>query len=248
MSCDPLAAKYPAWSPYHFSANSPISIRDPDGKDWEITVNKSSDGRNTTISITVDIAVLNSTGKSNYDEAALQDAIANQIQKSYSFEELQITDGKIGVFKVETQVNIRTIIGKEHLADNEHLIEVLPENHPDVKGLYGKASGGIGGTEIILNEKYVKNIIEGKDNNTVPHELGHTGGLLHINGIDAYIHDLLPGSNNQHYSEAEQKKNPDNAMYEGGTGKINDKTSTKINKQQIETIVDEHQSGNLNKK
>jgi RHS repeat-associated protein len=249
LSTDPLAAKYPGWSPYHGMGNSPISIKDPNGKDWFISVSHSSDGRNTTVSITISIAVLNSTGKSNYDELALQDAIAHQIQSSYTFQEGQVVDGKVGTFKVETQVNIRTIVDKKYLAPDEHIIEVLASTDPLAKGLYGKATGGIGGTEIILNEKYIPNIINGTDNNTVPHEIGHTGGLLHIDGMDAFFNDLVPGMNDQHYNENEQKASPDNILYKGGkTTKINDQTSTKVDKKQVETMVDEYMSGNLNKK
>lgn len=33
LSLDPLQAKYPAWSPYHFSLNNPILLKDPDGRE-----------------------------------------------------------------------------------------------------------------------------------------------------------------------------------------------------------------------
>lgn len=36
LSTDPLAAKYPSISPYVFAANSPILIKDPDGRDLKI--------------------------------------------------------------------------------------------------------------------------------------------------------------------------------------------------------------------
>ena len=31
MSCDPIMEKYPSWSPYHYAANNPMRIYDPDG-------------------------------------------------------------------------------------------------------------------------------------------------------------------------------------------------------------------------
>ncbi len=31
MSVDPLASKYPSWSPYNYTLNNPINNYDPDG-------------------------------------------------------------------------------------------------------------------------------------------------------------------------------------------------------------------------
>lgn len=33
-SVDPMAAKYPSWSPYNFTSNNPILLIDPDGGEW----------------------------------------------------------------------------------------------------------------------------------------------------------------------------------------------------------------------
>jgi RHS repeat-associated protein len=35
MSVDPISAKYNAWSPYHYAADNPLRIVDPDGMDWK---------------------------------------------------------------------------------------------------------------------------------------------------------------------------------------------------------------------
>lgn len=45
MSVDPLASKYPAFSPYCFVANSPLRYIDPDGKDIKPVINASADGK-----------------------------------------------------------------------------------------------------------------------------------------------------------------------------------------------------------
>ena len=46
LSTDPLWEKYRAWSPYQYGANSPISISDPSGKEFDMTnfVDNDEDG------------------------------------------------------------------------------------------------------------------------------------------------------------------------------------------------------------
>jgi len=36
LSVDPLAAKFESWSPFHFSANNPIRVKDKNGEDWVV--------------------------------------------------------------------------------------------------------------------------------------------------------------------------------------------------------------------
>lgn len=44
LALDPLAAKYPAVSPYAYALNSPLLFNDPDGKDAVVTVQKDPNG------------------------------------------------------------------------------------------------------------------------------------------------------------------------------------------------------------
>ena len=36
QSVDPLAAKYPGWSPYNYCADNPMKFVDPNGRDYEL--------------------------------------------------------------------------------------------------------------------------------------------------------------------------------------------------------------------
>lgn len=40
LSVDPNSANYPSWSPYHYSANNPLIITDPTGKNWYLSLEK----------------------------------------------------------------------------------------------------------------------------------------------------------------------------------------------------------------
>jgi hypothetical protein len=44
LSPDPLAAKYPNWSPYNFSLNNPVNVIDPDGRDVILVIWATHDG------------------------------------------------------------------------------------------------------------------------------------------------------------------------------------------------------------
>ena len=89
-------------------------------------------------------------------------------------------------------------------------------------------------------------MLNGKDNNTLPHELGHTLGLRHIDQKSETFMDWF-GGNSQYMNPANQKKNSSNAMFSGGSPYMNDKTSTGITGGQIETGKKAAAAGDINK-
>jgi RHS repeat-associated protein len=65
MACDPKAAQMPFISPYSFSYNCPTIFEDPDGEKPRVTVSKSQDGSEVTISITNNIYLVEKNNKIN---------------------------------------------------------------------------------------------------------------------------------------------------------------------------------------
>ena len=72
---------------------------------------------------------------------------------------------------------------KEDLKSTDTLIEIKDSNSKDFD-VYkdGKANvvgRAMNGKEISVNEKYINDIMDGQNSKTMPHEIGHTGGLQH---------------------------------------------------------------------
>lgn len=84
---------------------------------------------------------------------------------------------------VSANINIRTIHDKEDLKSTYTLIEIKDSDSKDF-GVYKDGKSNVvgremNGKEISVNEKYVDDIISGTNSKTMPHEIGHTGGLQH---------------------------------------------------------------------
>lgn len=138
---------------------------------------------------------------------------------------------------------MRVISKEADVKSNEHLIQILDGSK--LPGVYGR--GDIEGTKVRINETKVANMMNGNDNNTLVHELGHTFGLRHIDKKEeTFFETVLWGSNPQYYDPAKQKANAKNAMFSGGSSYMNDKNSTEINGQQIEIGKKKYAAGDLN--
>ena len=111
-------------------------------------------------------------------------------------------------------------------------------------GVYG-AADAIGSKNASFNESLVSNMMNGGDNNTIVHELGHTLGLRHIDQLREGFGDLFSG-NPQYYDVNKQKANSNNAMFSGGSPYMNDVKSTQINGAQIEAAKKNYKNGTIN--
>jgi RHS repeat-associated protein len=261
--------KYAYISPYTFTNNNPIILKDFDGNDWGIATKINANGSKS-VTIILNAAVIDETSSHNIDMNAFKGAVKTQVNDSYSitYEETVSTivfnnktlANDIKTFKrtvnVIVQTNIRVISDKSDLQTNEHLLSVLDKDAATAMAggheIYGKATGGIGGTEIIFSANKVLDMMNGKDNNTIPHELGHTFGLRHLDKPNETLEDRqLIGKgkrgNPQSLSPKECDKIPDNAMFSGSGGRLNDKTSTKLEPGQIKLGIKQYKNGKLNK-
>jgi RHS repeat-associated protein len=264
LSRDNFEKKYPFLSSYSFSNNSPIFYKDFDGNDWGQTTKINKDGSKTII-LTLNAAVLNSSNTS-VDMNAFKVAVETQVTNNYTVSWNEQIGTKMNYKKVNgitmiisepvyrkvnviVQTEIRVINKVSDLENNEHLLEIVD---PIVlNGNYGETNF-ITGKKIMFNSDYVPNMINGNDNNTISHELGHTFGLRHINAIAETIKEsLLPTvfnkGNPQYISPASQAKDPNNMMFSGGSDYMNDKNSTNLAPWQMRTGLKLLKEGKLNK-
>lgn len=162
---------------------------------WKIT-SIVNNGANVTINISLAYCLLNSSN-AVFNMPALQTAINKSILLCYNvdfydniFEQQTIRSGLDNfpsrnilvksklLHKVRVTIHSRIIrLGGER-KNGEHLLVV--QNNANLLKKYARVNK-ISGSEVHINEKSIPNIISGYDRNTIPHELGHSLGLLHVN-------------------------------------------------------------------
>src|SRR5690606_34205924 len=121
-SRDKLEKKYPWLSSYSFTANNPIMNREIDGRDWTVSSVKDEKSGNTTITITLDAAVVNTSNNQSLDMQGLASAVKSQVQTSYSMT-YKNEDGTTTT--VNAVANVRVVNDISNIADNEHAIQVV---------------------------------------------------------------------------------------------------------------------------
>ena len=243
-SVDPLESKYPWTSPYGYVVGNPILNRELDGRDWTVSSMKDDDG-NTTITITLDAAVVNTSANASLDMTKLAASVKEQVQTSYSMT-YKNEDGTSTT--VIAKANVRVIDDISKVGSKEHLVQVV--NGGELGGGYGR--GPFYGNQLYLNEEMVPGMLSGADNNTIPHELGHTAGLKHSDRPGHMeFKDMVEGQSFVPCTSCVDD-NVDNIMYSGSNLVISgtyldDKTSTKVNPDQVQVIKENYDAGKLNK-
>lgn len=149
---------------------------------------------------------------------------------------------KVKIVTTYLQIRWRVLSKMEHL-QNEHLIEI--KNDKDVQRVYGRVNE-IGGSEVYINEKYVHNIISGWDINTIPHELGHSLGLLHPD-VNTHLLSVFGFQSSQYWDQTTQLQDTNNLMLSGKNKYMKDHLSSHITPQQVKRAIVNIKIGLINK-
>lgn len=222
---------------------------------WTVTVKEH--GLSIDVFLELYMSICDSTTNKKVNLTQLGNAIERQLKNTYEisyfkdcYESLRVKSGldnfpdrrhprtvKKSV-RVHIKVHQRIIYNINQKLDNEHLVDIKDDSK--LIGLYGKANK-IGGNELYLRETYVKNMVIGRDNNTIPHEFGHTLGLFHVDDNWVFLRSMR-----EQWNIKKMIANKTNIMFHGG-GQLNDKTSTTIIPEQIDIIIENFKFGRINK-
>lgn len=177
MVVDPMAAKFPGLSPYVYTANNPVLLVDPNGKDWTITRHEDKNG-NITYDVVFKGQVYDNTTKKGIDTKAMAKSITNQLNNFYK---VSYAKGEDGVaVAVNFSADVTSIEDKKDLASDATLIEVDDGSNFKKSGAVGQVVGrAITGKKVLINADAADDIIKNDKESTVAHEIGHTAGLLH---------------------------------------------------------------------
>ncbi len=176
---DPMSGKFVGLSPFSYNADNPVLLSDPNGKDWTLSLTRNENG-SWTVNINFKGQVLNSSDNKNVDTKGLANSIKEQFESVFTAAFAKDGDGP--AITVNATADISVIDDKKDLAKDATLFEVRNSDDPNFQTddpstrVVGMA---VNGKEILLNEADVGSFIDNSNTKTLPHEIGHTGGLRH---------------------------------------------------------------------
>ena len=167
---DPLTENYVESGGTIFCANNPIKLIDSDGNKWDIHTSKNKDGK-TNVSINVTGVVYNNSSDRKLNINKVRDLIKGQIESRYTFSSKK--------YNVKTNVNLRVVNSVDAIHKDDHVFELVDQNRFESNSIL--ATSDVEGLHIRIGPRAVKGLLNGSDTRTIPHELGHSGGLLDAN-------------------------------------------------------------------
>lgn len=183
---DPMAEKYYSSTPYNYCDNDPIGRIDPDGADWRVQTQYNEETEKIEYHITVNAVLFNNSIQRNIDMQKLATNITEQVNSIYSINN--------NAFVSKMDFNLRVVNSVDEINESDHILQIV--NQTDFRNTGSKrekvaADSYPSGLGIRLGTDLVSDILAGRNSRTVAHELGHTGGLGHLNNDSRFKYNLM---------------------------------------------------------
>jgi len=179
VSVDPLAEKFPNYTPYNYTLNNPIMLVDPDGRAPEHIIIRNSKNKDGSINMNVTIVgkVIDLTSNNSIDVPSYISSAKSNLEKTLGGS-YKTSDG-IRV-NVNVQVQLTQAKGVRDIGDDDHVIGIV-DSFQTVKQ-FGVSSTNAGiaymeGNVTLLKSQYLNGY-----NSLEEHEFGHLFGLDHKAG------------------------------------------------------------------
>ena len=195
---DPFAENYYATSSYAYCGNNPVNRIDPDGKDWRIQTQYNREIDKIEYIITVNAVLYNNSSNRDINIEQLATTIINQVTNVYNISEKS--------FVAKMNFNLKVVKSVSEIGERDHVIQIVDQNlfrKSDSKSEVS-AEASLFGLSIRIGTNLVESTLKGDNMRTIAHELGHTGGLRHLNDkesvnnlmMQSYYVDLYKGNYN----------------------------------------------------
>ena len=195
---DPSAENYYATNSYAYCGNNPVNRIDPDGKDWRVQTHYNRETDKIEYIMTVNAVLYNNSSNRDINMNQLATAITSQVTNVYNISEND--------FVARMNFNLKVVKSVSEIGERDHVIQIVNQNQlrkSDSKREVS-AEASLFGLSIRIGTNLVERTLNGDNVRTVAHELGHTGGLKHLNDkentnnlmMQSYYVDLYKGNYN----------------------------------------------------
>ena len=196
---DPMSEKYYSISPYVYCANNPVKYVDPDGRDWRIQTSFNQETGKIEYNMTVNAVLYNNSSNSSFDMTKLAKSITQQIEDAYNISEND--------FVSTMKFNMRVANSVDDIKETDHVFQIVDQNelgrYTDKSDQEALAVADRFGLNIEIGTKLAEGLIDGTNQRSAAHELGHSGGLGEFNDtkgnlmMQAYYVQRLGGDENK---------------------------------------------------
>lgn len=212
---DALNEQYPWLSPYAYCAGNPICKIDPDGNEWKIFSYRDDDDK---LHINMRITgVVYNVSSEKFNMTAVRQGMSSQIEDVFSL------NGK--GFEISMATDIREVSSLDEINDKDHVFAIVDQSYFEDGTVANSQPSGL---VIALGAELINMTLDGRNNRSIAHEVGHTGGLSHPNNIKNKFY--IPDRKNNLMTQTKYGKGRNleinqfnSIIYSYNNGKLNNK-------------------------